>query len=165
MNSMIRTAALATALLLTTTLAAQANALNDHWKRPKVDPMTTQGINDSTSPGDPFFPDRPTKPDELVSPEAPHYEAECRFADPIGDYMTITYVNTGNETIPAGTWLIASWDENGNGPSETLVNDLKPGESITVKINISGVYDDRYAGKTCDVWLYAGTGPLPTHPL
>lgn len=157
MTSMIRTAALATAFLLTTALAAQAGPF-DHWKRTKIDTMTTESINESTSPGDAFY------PDAAVSPDAPHYDAECRFADPIGQYMTITFVNTGNETIPAGTWLIGSRDEYGNGPDETLVNDLKPGESITMKINITGEYE-KYAGKTCDVWLYAGTGPLPTHPL
>lgn len=121
------------------------------------DPIVTRSAGESTSPGDPFFP-------RGLSPDAPKYEAECRFADRVGNFVTVTYVNTGDETIPAGTWLIASMDEYGNGPTEVLENDLKPGESVTIKVNVNGVIY-HYPGGDCDVWLYAGTGPLPTHPL
>jgi len=122
-----------------------------------TDPIVTRSAGESTSPGDPFFPGG-------LSPDAPKYEAECRFSDRVGDFVTVTFVNTGDETIPAGTMLIASRDEYGNGSTKTLPDDLKPGESFSYKINVDGS-PWQYAGMPCDVWLYAGTGPLPTHPL
>jgi hypothetical protein len=125
---MIRTAALATALLLTTTLAAQAG-LTDHWKRPMIDTTTTQGIGDSTSPGDPFLPNQPNgnQPPKDYAPWA----ATCVYGgNAEHTKFWIGFKNTGNTTIPKGTVILIDTPY-GTYKVKTVV-DLEPGQIHTI---------------------------------
>jgi hypothetical protein len=104
MRHMIRTVTLAAAFLLTTALAAQANALNDHWKRPSLDPGTVQTTGESTSPGDPFLPTADNGQNSEGGQTSP-YTLTCEgFVNRDGSW-TVLVTNNG-APIPPGNGVI-----------------------------------------------------------
>jgi hypothetical protein len=137
--SMIRTAALATALLLTTTLAAQAATLTTGWTNPRIETMPTGGINEPTSPGDAFVPwNRGEKPERSGAGRAPETPAKTDIASgptPPPDLTlfcsssglpdSVVIGNAGNTTILKGTKLSLVL-ANGETVTVTVPYDLGP---------------------------------------
>jgi hypothetical protein len=153
---MIRTAVVATAFLLTTTLAAPA-ASTDHWKRPGIDAMTTHGIGDSTSPGDPFYP--PVNAGK-ASPRGNvgAYTLSCKVVVGADGTATFIFENVGSSSIPM--YFVIEADTPHGDYSVLATPVIEPGEVLTMKTS-SDEYGPPGSEYDCTAKVKIGTEPKP----
>lgn len=108
-----------------------------------IDPIVTRGVGDTTSPGDPFLPNKPngSQPPKDYAP----WKATCVYGGKAeAGKFWIGFTNTGTTTIPKGTVLLIDTPY-GTYKVKTVV-ELEPGETY------SFAYFDKNPGPIdCDI--------------
>lgn len=149
MKHLFQPAALGAALILTTTLAAEAAFTTKPG--PAVigsGPTTTTDNGHTTSPGDPFFPPVTNAP--TSNPDLATYPKLTCYFEIVDGQVVIHWFNKGTAAAPAGS-MITGTTSGGIGVSWFITEAIEPGASITMTVDMNPAWFNDFCYATVTV--------------